>query len=379
MNIPVTKPFFDEAEFSAVLEPLKSGWVVQGPKVKEFEERFAAYTRASHAVAASSCTSALHLTLVALGIGSGDEVIVPSFTWVATANVAVYQGAHPIFVDIDLDTFNIAPEKIEEKITPRTIAIIPVHLFGLSADMNPIMEIARRHSLYVVEDAACALGTTYRGQHVGVIGDVGCFSFHPRKSITTGEGGMLTTNRAELAEQFRVLRTHGAMESDLARHQNGKFGLAEFNVLGYNYRMTDIQAAIGIAQMGKLAWILAQRCARARRYDEALANIEWLQLPTVPAGYEHTYQSYVAVVKDGAPLDRDELARRLQQAGISSRPGTLAVHNVRYYRTHCGTRPEDCPMALKAEQQSLTLPLYPTMTDEEQDYVVETLRRMLRC
>ena len=377
MNIPLTKPCFDEAEFSAVLEPLKSGWVVQGPKVKEFEERFAAYVGASHAVAASSCTTALHLALAALGIGPGHEVIVPSFTWVATANVAVYQGARPVFVDIDLHTFNIAPQKIEEKITPRTKAIIPVHLFGLSADMDPIIEIARRHNLHVVEDAACALGTTYNGRHVGLIGDVGCFSFHPRKSITTGEGGMLTTNRAELAERFRVLRTHGAVESDLARHQKGKLGLAEFNVLGYNYRMTDIQAAIGIAQMGKLDWILAQRRARACRYDEAMADIEWLQLPTMPGGYEHTYQSYVAVVKDEAPVDRDELARRLQKAGIATRPGTLAVHNVGYYRTHYGTRPEDCPVALKAEQQSLTLPLYAMMTDDEQQTVIAAVRREL--
>ena len=377
MNIPLTRPYFDEAEFSAVLETLRSGWVVQGPKVKEFEEQFAAYVGASHAVATSSCTTALHLALAALGIGPGDEVIVPSFTWVATANVAVYQGARPIFVDIDLCTFNIAPEKIEEKLTPRTRAIIPVHLFGLSADMDPIMEIAQQYNLYVVEDAACALGTTYKGQHVGVIGDVGCFSFHPRKNITTGEGGMLTTKRAELAEQFRVLRTHGAMESDLARHQKGRFGLPEFHVLGYNYRMTDIQAAIGIAQMGKLDWILAQRRVRARRYDEALADVVWLQLPTVPAGYEHTYQSYVVVVKDEAPMDRDELARRLQKAGIASRPGTLAVHNVGYYRTHYGTRPGDCPMALKAERQSLTLPLFPTMNDHEQRFVVAMLRDIL--
>ena len=278
MKIPITKVVFDEHEQRLIQEPLKTGWVVQGPYVKQFEEKFARFTRAQFAVATTSCTTALHLALTALGVGPGDEVIVPAFTWISTANVAVFLGATPVFCDIDLDTFNLDPQQLEATITPRTKAIIPVHLFGLAAEMDPIMQTARWHGLGVVEDAACGFGAYYRGVHVGTFGEAGCFSFHPRKAITTGEGGMILTQEEERAALCRTLRDHGASRTDLARH-TGKAGflLAEYNHLGYNYRMTDIQGALGVAQMDKASWIQERRTQRAQRYDVLLADVDGLK------------------------------------------------------------------------------------------------------
>src|SRR5438034_1799804 len=248
--IPITKPVFDESDLASILEPLKSGWVVQGRFVKEFEDRFAAMTKSPHAVATSSCTTALHIAMAALGVKRGDEVLVPAFTWIATPNCVEYMGARPVFVDVDLETFNIDVHQIEQHITPRTRGIIPVHLFGLSADMDPIMDIARKHGLFVVEDAACGFDSWYRGIHVGTFGDIGAFSFHPRKAITTGEGGMITTQSGPLDALARTLRDHGASRSDLERHQQQySFLLAHYRHVGFNYRMTDLQGALGVAQM----------------------------------------------------------------------------------------------------------------------------------
>jgi len=263
MIIPITKPYFTKNEVEAVKKVIESGWVVQGPKVKEFEEKFAKFVGAKYAIAVNSCTAALHLSLSASGIGPNDEVIVPAFTFIATANVVEYLGAKPVFVDIDPKTFNINPLKIEEKINKKTKAIIPVHLFGLSADMEPILKIARKYKLKVIEDAACGLGTLYKGKHVGTFGETGCFSFHPRKAISCGEGGMITTNSKKHNEILRSLRDHGASMSDLARHQKGLPMLPEYNLLGFNYRMSDIEAAILIEQMKKVNWILKERRKRA--------------------------------------------------------------------------------------------------------------------
>ncbi|MGH1366147.1 MAG: DegT/DnrJ/EryC1/StrS family aminotransferase [Calditrichia bacterium] len=384
MKIPITKTVLDEKEMAAIQEPLKTGWVVQGPYVKEFEDKFAEFTGAKDAIACTSCTTALHMAAAALHIQPGDEVIVPAFTWVATANVVEYMGGKVVFCDVDPQTFNIDPTKIEALITPKTRAIIPVHLFGLAADMNPILDIARRHNLGVIEDAACGFGAYYNGTHVGHIGDMGCFSFHPRKAITTGEGGMLLTNNADHAKLCRSLRDHGANKSDLARH-TGKaaFLLSEFNVLGFNYRMTDMQGAMGIEQLKKAEWIQKQRTTRAKRYDELLADVDWLELPHVPDNCEHGYQSYVCLfqpeeitLENTAKLHdlRNDLMMRMEDIGISTRQGTHAVTLLGYYQKNYGISDTDFPNAFICDRLSLSLPLYAQMTDEEQDHVVSNMK-----
>ena len=385
MKIPITKPFFGDEERKAILEPLGSGWIVQGPKVAEFERLFAEFTGAKYAIATTSCTTALHLSLVALGIGSGDQVILPGFTFVATANAVEYTGATPIFCDIDLRTFNIDVEQIPKKVTKKTKAIIPVHLFGLSADMKPILGIAGQYGLKVIEDAACGLGSYYKGRHVGTLGDAGCFSFHPRKAITTGEGGMIATQNQNLMVTFKSLRDHGASKSDLARHIDlGGSLLPEFNQLGYNYRLTDIQGALGTVQMKKASKIIAARIARAERYHQLLSKEEWLKIPECPKGYIHSYQSYVSLIKFSKKpcveeilllnKKRNQLMERLVRKGIAVRQGTHAVHTLGYYRKKYHLKPEDCINSFIAEQLSITLPLYMQMNDEDQDLVIQEIK-----
>jgi perosamine synthetase len=383
-RLPITKPVFGAEEMSAVQEPLKTGWLVQGPAVREFERRFEAFTGIGHARAASSCTTALHLAVAALGLKPGDEVLVPAFTWVATANVVEYMGARPVFVDIDLDTYNIDVAQIEARITPRTVGMIPVHLFGLPADLDPIMGIARDRGLWVVEDAACAFGTRYHGRHVGATGDLGCFSFHPRKSITTGEGGMVTTDREDLAATISSLRDHGASMSDYDRHTAaGSFRLADYNLLGYNYRLTDLQAAVGVVQMDRAGWILSERARCAQAYDDLLRGLGWLQSPSVPDGVVHAYQAYVCLFRPEAPsmANVDDLHRRrnrlmeaLENQGIATRPGTHAAFAQGFYATKYGLEPGDFPNAFMADRLSLALPLFPEMTDDDLTFVTDRLR-----
>ena len=383
--IPITKPFFGAEEMRAVQQPLESGWVVQGPFVKEFEDRFSAFTGAAHSIATSSCTTALHIAVAALGLKPGDEVIVPAFTWVATANVVEYLGAKPVFCDIDLVTFNMRPERIDSLVTPRTVGIIPVHLFGLCADMDPIIKAARRHHLWVVEDAACAFGGSYRGAHAGTIGDLGCFSFHPRKSITTGEGGMITTANESYDSACRSLRDHGASRSDHDRHvHTAGYLLSEYNVLGFNFRMTDIQGALGCAQMDRARWILERRRLVAERYDELLADWGWLKTPVVPRDYVHGYQSYVCLFRPEEPSPnnvdrlherRNELMHRMEMDGVATRQGTHAAHLQGYYRDKYGIAPGDFPAAWMADRLSISLPMYAQITEAEQNEVVATLKR----
>lgn len=383
MKIPISKPFFGEEEKLAVQEPLETGWVVQGPKVAQFEARFREYTHAPHALATTSATTALHLALVALGVGPGDEVIVPAFTWVATANVVEMQGAKPVFVDIELETFNIDVARIERAITKKTKVILPVSLFGVSADMNAVLAIARRHGVKVVEDDACATGAWYHGHHAGTLADAGCFSFHPRKAITTGEGGMLITGDADIAAHVQSLRDHGASKSDLSRHLGARsYVLPDFDMVGYNYRMTDIQAAVGVVQMGRLESLLARRTAVARRYDDALGSTGWLRPPVTPPGCVHGYQSYVCLFQPEVPgmdnvdelhAQRNALMDSFEAAGVATRPGTHAVHALGFYREKYGIRPSDFPNAWIADRLTLALPLFAQLTEEEQQFVLEQL------
>ncbi len=383
--IPITKPYFGAEELRAVQEPLESGWVVQGPRVAEFERKFAAYTAATHALAANSCTTATHLALAALDLGPGDEVIVPALTWVSTANVVEYTGATPVFCDVDLATYNIDVARAAELVTERTVGLIPVHLFGLAAEMNAVVELARSRSLWVVEDAACGFGAWYRGRHVGTFGEAGAFSFHPRKSITTGEGGMVVTPDGGLARTMESLREHGASRSEISRHTgDGSFLLTSYEVIGFNYRMTDIQGALGSAQMDRADWILDRRRERAARYDRLLADVEWLRTPVVPDGFVHGYQGYVCLFAPEEPslgrLDdlnarRNRLMAELETKGIATRQGTHSPVVLGAYARKYGLRPEQFPNAVLGDRLTISLPLYPQMTDEEQDRVVGELLR----
>lgn len=386
MNIPLTKPLIDTEDFKAIQAPLKTGWLVQGPYVAQFEEMVAQYCGVQYAVATSSCTSALHLSMLAAGIGPGDEVLVPAFTYVATANAVEHAGARPIFIDIDPVTFNMSVEALQSYLAkcesdgialPK--AIIPVHLFGLCADMTNILRLGQEHSLIVIEDAACALGSNIQGKAPGSFGLTACFSFHPRKVITTGEGGMVVTQDEKIATHLRILRDHGADTSDHSRHLSKQGELPEFNHLGYNYRMNDIQGALGKSQMNKLPRIIKERKRLAESYNSLLEGISWLRMPSSPDGYIHTYQSYVCQLDADSRTAseigkiRSALMNHLAKQGISTRPGTHAVHQLGYYKKKYSLSVDQYPNAWMAHNNTITLPLYVGMNPAEQEYVVETI------
>lgn len=373
MNI--TEPFFDTDEIRQIQEALNSKWVTQGPKTAMFERLFAERHKVDHALATTSCTAALHLAALALGLGPGDEVIVPAFTWVTSAHAAEYVGAKAVFADVDLASFNIDPPAFESAITPRTRAVVVVHLFGKAAPMDAIMRIARRHGLAVIEDAACAVGTTFEGVPVGGIGNMGCFSFHPRKVITTGEGGMVTTNSHELADRTKSLRNHGATGPAPGSDPSKPYAMGTFDIIGFNLRMSDIQAAVGIAQMGKLDKLLHERRRLALHYTELLGGLDEFILPTDDPG--HTYQSYVVRLTDGDREKRNSIMEGLASNGIQTRPGTHAVHRLGYYAGKYGIRPEQFPNACCAEDATITLPIFPGMVEAQQKSVVTLIKRSL--
>ncbi len=376
MNI--TEPSFDATEIDLLKQCLDSKWVTQGPMAARFEGMIAAAQDARNAIACTSATAALHLAALALGLGPGDEVIVPALTWITSANAAEYVGAKAVFADVDLSTYNLDPKTVEEAVTSRTRAIVAVHLFGLAAPMRELRAIAERHGLTIIEDAACAIATTYEGRPVGAIGDVGCFSFHPRKVVTTGEGGAITTNNDELAAKMRILRNHGAGGPPDDREGSGPWTMARFDVLGYNLRLSDLQAAVGVAQMNKLASLVADRRRSAARYDEALRDQNDLALPVAGDKAGHTYQSYVVRLTEGGRARRNRVMEALARRDIQTRPGTHAVHRLGYYRDRYGLAAEDFPNAALAEDTTITLPIVPFMTEAEQDGVVDSLIAALR-
>ena len=375
-NIPISLPVTGEEEWQATKEPLMTGWITSGPKVREFEKMFADKHQVKHAFAVTSATTALHLALVALDVGPGDEVIVPAFTWVATANVVRYCGATVVFVDINTTTFNIDPSDVAKKITVNTKAIIPVHLFGLCADMDAIKNVAP--NIPLIEDAACAAGAMYMGNYAGGLGDVGCFSFHPRKSITTGEGGMVTTNNDELADKISKLRNHGAEISEEQRHNGPKpYSLPDFNMLGFNYRMTDLQGAVGVVQMGKLDTFIDERANWAAYYNDQLKSIDWLELPSINTNYKRGWQSYVVLVDESkSPKSRNEIMELLQEKGISTRPGTHAVHMLNYYKELMELNEDDYPQSKLANDCSMAIPLHNRMVKEDYKYVVDAIKAL---
>jgi perosamine synthetase len=374
-TVPVARPSFGAREEKAVVEALRSGWVSQGPRVAEFERQFAQYVGAPEAVAVSSCTTALHLALVAAGIRPGDEVLCPSLSFIATANAIVYAGAKPVFVDIDPFTFNLDPHRIENAITGRTKAILVVHQIGLPCALNEISEIAARHGLAVVEDAACAIGSEYDGRLIGRPDSlIACFSFHPRKILTTGEGGMITTSDRDIAARLRRMRQHAMNVSDLARHSANTVVFESYDEIGYNYRMTDLQAALGLVQLERLPEMLERRRSLAMRYSTRLAMIPWLIVPTEPKNCRHNFQSYMVRLRDDAPISRDELMQELLKRGVSSRRGIMAIHRELPYRDEKWETL--LPVTNLVTDTALVLPLFYEMTDEEQDYVIDCLEQV---
>jgi dTDP-4-amino-4,6-dideoxygalactose transaminase len=375
-NIPISLPFMGQEEWEATKEPIFSGWITQGPKVAEFEKLFAQRHKVKHAIAVSNCTTALHLALVALDIKAGDEVIVPAFTWVSTANAIMYCGAIPVFIDIDVKTFNIDVTQLQSKITSKTKAVIPVHLFGLCANVDEIKKVAPQ--LRIVEDGACAAGAGIGDRPAGSLGDIGCFSFHPRKSVTTGEGGMLTTNDDRLAERLNMLRNHGASISEEQRHKGPKpYILPEFDMVGYNYRMTDIQGAVGVVQIKKLDTFINEREKWAAYFTKELSTITWINTPYIPEGYKHGWQSYVLLIDENkAPMKRNELMELLQQKGIATRPGTHAVHMLGFYARTFNIQPSDFPGAYSANEFSMSIPLHNKMVKEDYEFIVKVLKEI---
>jgi dTDP-4-amino-4,6-dideoxygalactose transaminase len=371
--IPVARPYIGAEEEQAVVEVLRSGWVTQGPRVSEFEERFSEYIGCAHSIAISSCTTALHLSLLAIGVGPGDEVICPSLSFIATANSIAYTGATPVFGDIDPASYNLDPARLEEVISSRTKAILVVHQIGLPAEMNEILVVAAKHGLAVIEDAACAIGSEYDGNLIGKpLGTMACFSFHPRKILTTGEGGMITTSDAKLAERLRRLRQHSMSLSDVVRHNSKQVSSETYDEVGFNFRMTDMQAAIGLIQLGRLSDFLKRRRLLAARYTQALKQLSWLQTPVAPANCLHNYQSYMVRLVGDFAAQRDLIMQELLERKISTRRAIMAIHRELPYRSERWK--DSLAQTNLATDTGLILPLFHQMTDSEQDYVIESLQ-----
>mgnify|MGYP000016847631 CR=1 FL=1 len=370
--IQISTPSLGDEEWEAIREPLISGWLTQGPKVAAFERAFASYHHVSHALATTSCTTALHLMLAAAGIGPGDEVIVPSFTWVSTANSVLYTGATPVLCDVDPMTYNIDPDDAAARVTDRTRAVIAVHLFGLCADV-PRLQAALPERIDVFEDAACAAGARLGEAWAGSLGRAAAFSFHPRKSMTTGEGGMLTTTDSGLAEVAGKLRNHGAEISEEQRHAGSQpYLLPDFNLLGFNYRMTDLQGAVGLVQLGKLDRFIAERQEWTAYYREGLGDIPWLVMPPQPESGRHAWQAFVTRVDP--EVDRNGIMASLFEQGISTRPGTHAIHTLGYYSDHLGLSADELPASRDCQSQTMALPLHNNMTEADYAKVVSALR-----
>lgn len=375
-QIQISLPNTGEEEWQATREPLMTGWLTQGPKVAAFEKAFAKRHEVKHALATTSCTTGLHLILAAMNIRPGDEVILPAFTWVATANVVLYCGATPVLADVDRRTYNIDPTDVARKVTPRTKAIIAVHLFGLCADMDALKRAAP--NVPIIEDAACAAGASYKGVSAGALGLAAAFSFHPRKSITTGEGGMVTCQDDQLADTANMLRNHGASISEEQRHKGPRpYLLPEFNLLGFNYRMTDLQGAVGLVQLAKLDSFIDDRDQWANWYMKELASIPWLRMPQRPAEGRHAWQAFVTYVDPAtAPMPRNHVMERLQRQGIATRPGTHAVHMLGYYRDKYGLTADDLPGARDCDAHTMAIPLHNRMTADDYQYVINALKEI---
>jgi dTDP-4-amino-4,6-dideoxygalactose transaminase len=377
--IPYNRPSIDEAEIEAVVETLRSGWITTGPRTAEFERRFAAYTDSAHAIGLSSATAALHLALLAAGVGPGDEVIVPVFTFAACAHVVVHLGATPVFVDSSPDDLNLDPAAVERAVTPRTRALMVVHYAGQPARMDDLLAIASKHNLFVLEDAAHAVGARYRDRPAGSLGDAAAFSFYATKNLATGEGGMLTTSRDDVAETARIYALHGMSRDAWKRYGRGGSWFYEVVAPGYKYNMSDIQAALGLAQLERLDERNARRAMLACQLTEALSECEAVEPLAVRPEVHHAWHLYVIRLCDGTlTIDRNRFIEELEARGIATSVHFIPLHLHPYYREMHGTRAGDFPVAESSFECAISLPLYPSMTEAGVDRVAEAVRDVAR-
>ena len=369
--LPFARPDVDDDEIREVTEAILSGWVTTGPKTKEFERQFAAAVGAKHAIALNSCTAALHLALEAAGVRAGDEVITTPYTFAASAEVIRYFDARPVLVDVDAETLNIRPDLIEAAVTPKTKAILPVHIAGVSADLDPILDVARRHGLAVVEDAAHSFPTRYKGRTIGSVGDVTCFSFYATKTITTGEGGMITTNDDALAERCRIMSLHGISKDAWKRYTAEGSWYYEIIAPGFKYNMTDIAAALGLAQLRKAERMFRRRREIAARYSEAFSAMPELQVPAAPAYSTHAWHLYMLRLRlERLAIDRAAFIERLRERNIGVSVHFIPLHVHPYYREMYGYAPEDFPVAYREYLREISLPIYSTMSDDDVETVI---------
>ena len=370
-SIPLAKPCFDAEEEELICQVLRSGWVTQGPRVEEFEERFAEVVGAAESIAVSSGTAALFLALHALGIRSADEVIVPSLSFIASANAIVHCGATPVFVDVEPRSYNIDPEQVSAAFSPRTRAVMVVHQVGLPADLDAIRRLADERGVPVVEDAACAVGSRYKGRPIGGSGNLTCFSFHPRKVIVTGEGGMITTGDPDMAARLRRLRHQGMSVSDLERHSAERPSVEEYAEIGYNFRLSDLHAAVGLAQLRKLDRFLEQRRGIARLYTSELEDLPSVEPPVSPEYAEPNHQSYIVRLRGADASQRDAVIDALKRRGVATRRGLMASHREPCHRN--ARTVGALPRTKAASAQTLVIPMYPELGREDQMRVVREL------
>ena len=370
--IPIAKPYLTADEAQAAYDTILTGWITQGPKVAEFEKKFAEYTGAKYAVAVSNCTTALHLAMIVAGIKEGDEVICPSMSYVATANSIKYVGAKPVFAEVNPKTYNLDVVDAERKITSKTKAILLVHQIGMPADIDAFQRLADTYKLKLIEDAACAAGSAYQTAKIGSHSELVCFSLHPRKVISTGDGGFITTSREDYYQRMKLLRQHGMSVNDRVRHESAKVIFEDHVEVGYNYRMTDIQAAVGIKQLEKLDWIVEERRKIAKQYNEAFADIDFIRLPIEEKGYFSNYQSYSVYLEKNCPIGRNELMQKMLDAGIATRRGIMTSHRETAYKFEYAD--VSLPVSEDACDNSIILPLYIPMNSEDVKKVIETFK-----
>ncbi|MBK9633923.1 MAG: DegT/DnrJ/EryC1/StrS family aminotransferase [Bacteroidetes bacterium] len=376
MKIPLAKPYLDKEDAQNAYDTILTGWVTQGPRVQEFEEKFANYVGSKYAVALSNCTTALHLAMIVAGVTADDEVICPSMSYVATANSIRYVGAKVVFAEVNPTTYNIDVDDVRKKITSKTKAILIVHQIGMPADIDAFKDLCNEKNLVLIEDAACAAGSSYKGNKIGSHSDLVCFSFHPRKVITTGDGGMITTNNEAYRDRIKLLRQHAMSINDRIRHESDKVIFEDHVELGYNYRMTDIQAAVGIKQLEKLDKIVAERRKVAFKYHQAFKDINCIQLPLEADGYFSNYQSYNVYLKPACKISRNDLMQALLDEGISTRRGVTTAHRETAYKNYQSNY--SLPISEDTSDRSIVLPLFYPMTDNEINYVIDHFIRLVQ-